>query len=68
MEVDSFLVELQEEDEEMKQNGVVKHASYVPHLWRSVPEYLWGLVGHLSPEVGSKWHTTEETNVAWIEQ
>lgn len=32
-----------EEDEEMKQGFDPKHPLYVPHLWRSVPEYLWGL-------------------------
>lgn len=43
MSVDSFQVEAQDEDEEMKQRSDVKHIPYVPHLWRSVPEYLWGL-------------------------
>ena len=43
MSIDSFVVEVQDDDEEMKQRSDVKHAPYVPHLWRSVPEYLWGL-------------------------
>lgn len=32
-----------DKDEEMKEQFDPKHASYIPHLWRSVPEYLWGL-------------------------
>ena len=43
MSIDTFVVEVQDDDEEMKQRSDVKHAPYVPHLWRSVPEYLWGL-------------------------
>ena len=43
MSIDSFVVEVQDDDEEMKQTTDVKHVPYVPHLWRSVPEYLWGL-------------------------
>jgi hypothetical protein len=39
MSIDEWKVE-QEEDEEMKEEI---HSPYVPHLWRSVPEYMWGL-------------------------
>ena len=41
--VDEEHVMEEQGEEEIKQSFDPKHVQYVPHLWRSVPEHLWGI-------------------------
>lgn len=34
---------VEEDDKEMKEEFDPGHVQYMPHLWRSVPEHLWGI-------------------------